>query len=562
MTTTTSDLVIVGAGPFGLIAAHTWLKLHPNDNVVVLEAGPDLGGVWSKSRVYPTMMTQTPADMLGYSCYPMPTPPKEESFYDLFPGHHVTAYLEAFSLHKIFAGKTIKDRVNFDSPVSNITKEKDLWNVETRTGKIFICKKLIIATGLTSMPNIPSIPIKDFTPPIIHTRDLAANTALLSSPDIKSVLVVGGSKSAFDTVVLLSSLKKPVTWAIRTTGQGPSQPANPDAPWPLSNSHEIISMRLVSKMSPCIFEPLDVFTRFFHCNSIGIKIVDAIWRSIDGMWRKTAGYERSLSMQNLKPDRPVFWSSDGAAVYNKKGLWDIVSKADVMRDHVVSMEGKEVSMKSGKRVACDAVVMATGWLNGYPFFKDDLAKKLGLPTLPANADVEDIEDWESRISQADKIVTDTFPRLKVQPKYPDHAPKFTPSRLHRFIAPVLDSEDRSIAFLGTIGTTQSFLVAEVQALWAAAYLGGDLSLPDEEAMRDDVALATAWRRRRYLGDGYTFIFEQLPYMSMLLRDLGLNDLRKGGGWREILSPYKSADFRGILDEWKSKNEKYDSDEAV
>lgn len=239
-------------------------------------------------------------------------------------------------------------------------------------------------------------------------------------------------------------------------------------------------------------------------------MVDAMWAAIDGMWRKTAGYERSESMQNLKPDRPVFWFSDGAAVYNKEGLWDIVAKADVLRDDVVSMEGKEVLLKSGKRVECDAVITATGWSNVYPFFKDGLATRLGLPVLPENADVKDVDTWEARISQADKIVTDTFPRLKLQPKFPDHAQKATPGRLYRYIAPVADSEDRSIAFLGTTGTTQSFLVAEVQALWATAYLSGGLPLPSEEKMRDEIALATAWRRRRYLGDGCTILFEQLP----------------------------------------------------
>jgi hypothetical protein len=58
------DLVIVGAGippsliqkdshtkliyfirPFGLIAAHTWLSLCPDSNVLLLESGPDLGCV-------------------------------------------------------------------------------------------------------------------------------------------------------------------------------------------------------------------------------------------------------------------------------------------------------------------------------------------------------------------------------------------------------------------------------------------------------------------------------------------------------------------------------------
>lgn len=37
---------------------------------------------------------------------------------------------------------------------------------------------------------------------------------------------------------------------------------------------------------------------------------------------------------------------------------------------------------------------------------------------------------------------------------------------------------------------------------------------------------------------------------MLLRDMGLNDLRKGGGWREILEPYECTDYKDMLGEWK------------
>jgi len=41
---------------------------------------------------------------------------------------------------------------------------------------------------------------------------------------------------------------------------------------------------------------------------------------------------------------------------------------------------------------------------------------------------------------------------------------------------------------------------------------------------------------------------------MLLRDLGLNDLRKGGGWREILEPYTSSYHGEILEEWRVAHE--------
>jgi hypothetical protein len=40
------------------------------------------------------------------------------------------------------------------------------------------------------------------------------------------------------------------------------------------------------------------------------------------------------------------------------------------------------------------------------------------------------------------------------------------------------------------------------------------------------------------------------YTSMLLRELGLNDKRKGG-WKEILGPYEAKDYTDILEEWKT-----------
>ena len=50
-------------------------------------------------------------------------------------------------------------------------------------------------------------------------------------------------------------------------------------------------------------------------------------------------------------------------------------------------------------------------------------------------------------------------------------------------------------------------LAEIQALWAVAHMNGKLSKKTEEEMEEDVALVIAWRRRRYLGDGHTFLFD-------------------------------------------------------
>jgi Pyridine nucleotide-disulphide oxidoreductase len=449
--------------------------------------------------------------MFEYACFPMKKLPKNETFYNYFPGSHVTKYLEAFSMHKTFSGKTLQERIKFNSAVKHITKTDKFWTVSTDSNTSFTCRKIIVATGLTSTPNLPTFPKDSFTPPIIHTRSLAASIPLLSTPSVNNVVVLGGSKSAFDAVQILHSLNKSVTWIIRTTGQGPAFLAAPNAPWPLHSSHEIISMRLVAKMSPCILEPVDNWAKFCHGSKVGTRMVDAVWSFVDWMWERVARFDRDENMKGLKPGRTLFLSADGLAVSNSEGLWDNVSRATILRDEVDKAEGTELVLKSGKRVLCDAVIAATGWLNTYPMFDDALATDLGLPMPPrkGNEDGKEAAAWDELLAKADKTVVETFPRLANLPSYPHSEPKSTPSRLYRSIIPINGDVDHSIAFVGAIGSAQSLNVAEIQALWTAAYLSNKLPLPSEEKMREEVALATAWRRRRYLEDGYNIIFEHL-----------------------------------------------------
>jgi hypothetical protein len=45
-------------------------------------------------------------------------------------------------------------------------------------------------------------------------------------------------------------------------------------------------------------------------------------------------------------------------------------------------------------------------------------------------------------------------------------------------------------------------------------------------------------------------FDSLPYVDLLLKDLGLSCHRKGGwGWRELFVPYDQGDYRGLVAEW-------------
>jgi dimethylaniline monooxygenase (N-oxide forming) len=173
------------------------------------------------------MMTQTPVGMFEYSSYPLKPP--SETFYDYFSAENVSDYLDAFSQSKKFGGKTVKERIRFSSKATQISKEGSEWKIEVTNGTLYTCQELMMATGLTSTPDIPSLLCHGKCKPlVIHSKYLAKKSQFFPSPQIKNVVVLGGSKSAFDAVYMLSQAGKSVSWIIRTMGQGPANMVPPD----------------------------------------------------------------------------------------------------------------------------------------------------------------------------------------------------------------------------------------------------------------------------------------------------------------------------------------------
>lgn len=46
------DLIIIGAGPSGIVTARFYLDTHPTSNLVILESDNCVGGVWSRGMYY------------------------------------------------------------------------------------------------------------------------------------------------------------------------------------------------------------------------------------------------------------------------------------------------------------------------------------------------------------------------------------------------------------------------------------------------------------------------------------------------------------------------------
>jgi len=111
-------------------------------------------------------------------------------------------------------------------------------------------------------------------------------------------------------------------------------------------------------------------------------------------------------------------------------------------------------------------------------------------------------------------------------------------------------------FIGHICVGNYFRGVEAQSMWATAYLDKKLALPDREERQKEVALLTAWCRRRYLTNGEKgnwITFELVGYTDRLLEQLGLKTHRKGW-FKNWFEPCRQSDFRGLKDEYVGRYE--------
>jgi hypothetical protein len=69
---------------------------------------------------------------------------------------------------------------------------------------------------------------------------------------------------------------------------------------------------------------------------------------------------------------------------------------------------------------------------------------------------------------------------------------------------MLEADDRSFAVVGAIAASATGIVAEAVALWAVAWLTGQLDVKGKKAVQEverEIALVNAFKARRYLQHG-------------------------------------------------------------
>lgn len=254
----------------------------------------------------------------------------------------------------------------------------------------------------------------------------------------------------------------------------------------------------------------------------------------------------------------VFWQNDSSGI-NQRGddFWNVVARnVQVYRRKIAFAEKNSVILepKSGSKGKCvsipaDVLIYCTGWSVISPLMDDVTAAQLG---LPASRDHEDPKQNHLEC-HADAEVLSRFPDLALAPPYRKIDQSHSPFRLYKTMAPISDMRDRSILFLGRLIVGNNFLIAEVQALWAVAYLDGHIKCSPDE-MRWDVAKTVAWNRRRYLNKGQIGVwlyFDVVKYADMLLAQLGLTHHNENWWGRKMFAPFRAKDVNSLLDRYKA-----------
>ncbi|KAN0067662.1 hypothetical protein V8E54_014227 [Elaphomyces granulatus] len=586
------DLVVIGAGWNGLVAAKTYLEVNPSSKVVVLDSESSVGGVWTKHRLYKGLRTNNLLGTYEYSDFPM-----DESTFDVKPGEHIPGNVLQLYFEKYVAHFQLTDKIRLGSKVERAERKPDgKWRLTIRgihggavEDVVLETSKLVVATGLTTEPFLPTFSGQDsFDAPLFHCRDFAIHEDEVLQVG-KRVAILGGTKFAWDVAYACATSGAQVNWIIRESGHGPAWMAPPYVS-PLKKWLEkLATTRFLTWFSPCIWGDADGFgiVRYFlHGTWLGRKMVDVFWKIMANDVIQLNGYDSHPEVGKLKPWVSPFWTATSLGILNyPTNFFDYV-KSGSIKIHIADIDHlshRTIHLTTGEEIPASAFVCATGWKStpNIEFLPRGIDKELGFPGSPDPID-------KDLVKRADDEILRRFPRLRDQPAVnPKHralaedaaSESPHPIRLIRFMVPLSTFKERSIVFLGTTLSINIALISQLQALWATAYFDDKLvnplmhvrrgSIEDDNIDRKPIkksadldlkwetALQTQfgkWRCPGGLGKrNPDFVFDGVPYMDLLLKDLGLQSHRKSNLFTECFQPYGPSDYRGLVDEWKARD---------
>jgi hypothetical protein len=474
-------VAIVGAGVAGLATAKV-LKQAGHD-VVIYDKAPDVGGVWSRTRRYPGLTTQSPKAQYSLSDFPMPRD------YPEWPtGAQVQAYLAAYASH--FG---LDPALRLRTEVTSAAPAPGGWDVSAN-GTTEQFDTLVVANGVFCEPAMPRYPGE--------TEFTAAGGQVLAGTDLhdeeqaqgKRVLVIGYGKSACDITVPVSEvaastdvIARHLLWKVPRRIGG------------FLN----FKMLLLTRMGEALFKYLRPHgvEKFLHGPANGMR--SNMINSIGSASVRQFGLKRL----GLLPPGQMEDIVRGAIGLATEGFYEGVAAGRIVVHpnrtiaRLLAADGKPTAqLDDGTLLHADLIICATGFIQGLPFLRSGITQRVL-----------------------------------------DERGNFM---LYRQIRPV---DVPGLYFNGYNSSFFSPLNAEMAAVWIAADLAGAVELPESTKMRQQVAdqlafmdVATDTHHCR----GGKIIPFSLHNVDEVLGDLGVNISAVVRAWHWLM-PVNPAAYRHV-----------------
>lgn len=548
--------------------AKTYKQVNSTSSILILDKTTSIGGVWAQDRLYPGLKTNNHFGTFEFSDFPMRDTGLRPDQH--IPGKIVHDYLESYATefdllrHVRCSCKVVSaENKGIDGWLLNIKQNNN--PIET-----VLASRLVIATGLTSDPFVPEFKGQaDFEAPIIHSSQFGAYKETLI-PSTK-VVILSGAKFSWDAAYAYAIAGADVHWILRKSGRGACIMA-PSLVTPLKLVPEkFLNSRILTFFSPCSWGDADgygMIRRFLHQSWLGKKLVRGLFDLMTYQIQSEHGYDNHPETAKLKPwDDMMFVGTNRGVMNYDTPILDLVreGKIKVHVADITHLTSNKVHLSNDQVLDADMLICGTGWKSTPPVNFISPNVNISLPQ-PINA-------TSPSTAEADERIFADFPMLQPSASTIDKAQTTEPYRLYRFMIPpaFIASNHRTLAFTGAHRSPQTTLIAQTQALWLTAFFAN--ALP-HLAPSPTLAAETQWEavlhsqfyKWRYpKGFGGTFPeiwFESLPYIDLMLKELGLQRWRKSSAWRECIMPYIPEDYIGLVEEWTSAQERLDVNDTT
>ncbi|PZM15606.1 flavin-containing monooxygenase [Rhizobium tubonense] len=339
---TTEETIIIGAGPAGLACA---AALSSNGRrPVVLEAADRPAASWH--RHYDRLHLHTSKAHSALPGKPMPAD------FPRYPSRlQIIAYLEDYA-------RTKDLRIFFGRQAVSVRRAVD-WMVETANGDLFESRSVIIATGLSNTPIRPEWHGQNsFMGPILHSSEYRNASALKA----RRVLVVGFGNSAGEIALECAEAGLDVAMSVR----GPVNVVGREM-------FGIPSATIAIALSHFPHEMADGFNAPF----LRLRYGD-----LERFGLRRAGRGPLTTMIEL----------------GRTPLIDVGTIAKIREGRikvfpgVERLEGSVVHFEDRQSIACDAIILATGYRPNLEEVLPDLWERFPAAGRPASGDLHPAGD--------------------------------------------------------------------------------------------------------------------------------------------------------------------------